>query len=110
MPESSPVASGWFRSSSMMNRSIVTTDVAVCLTTLIILSEVNVHPTLTDARRGVVARIDLETISNIPAPQRLPQVENREGSARFKLVDVPKLVQEQFSRRRCLGRQPNRVP
>jgi len=29
MPDSSPVASGWSRSCSMMNRSIVTTDVAV---------------------------------------------------------------------------------
>ena len=34
MPESSPVASGCWRSCSMMNRSMVTTDVAVCLTTL----------------------------------------------------------------------------
>ena len=33
MPDSSPVASGCRRSCSMMNRSIVTTDVAVCWTT-----------------------------------------------------------------------------
>src|SRR3954468_8689421 len=34
MPDSSPVASGCRRSCSMMYRSIVTTDVAVCLTTV----------------------------------------------------------------------------
>ncbi len=33
MPDSSPVASGYSRSCSMMYRSIVTTEVAVCLTT-----------------------------------------------------------------------------
>src|SRR5256885_8296264 len=30
MPDNSPVASGWSRSCSMMNRSIVTTDVGDC--------------------------------------------------------------------------------
>src|SRR6476661_3979104 len=94
MPESSPVASGWRRSCSMMNRSIVTTDVAVCLTTLS--SSRTSLDGMAYAAGRIRPRIRLETVLVIPPAQTLPEIEQREGQTLLKLMDVPEFVQEQF--------------
>src|SRR3569832_983254 len=102
MPDNSPVASGWFRSSSMMKRSIVTTDVAVCLTTLSYPFGVG----LPDARRRIRASVRLKAIPNIAVAHGLPQVAKRERPARLKLLNVAKLMQEQLDVRLDVRSEP----
>jgi hypothetical protein len=74
-----------------MKRSMVTTDVAVCLTTLIILEKMDACDSFgrIQSRRGVRAGVDLEAIPNIATTRGLPKIENRKRrKAGFKLVDV----------------------
>src|SRR5256885_909002 len=103
MPESSPVASGNWRSCSMMNRSIVTTEVAVCLTTLRALGWCGDRFGEGGLRRrwpfgehaaseGV--RLCLESVVAVSPAQRLQAVAERERAVLTKLTNMTELVQE----------------
>src|ERR1700738_2103923 len=107
MPESSPVASGCRRSCSMMNRSIVTTEVAVCWTTGLPL-----HGgwSAGHSARGVPPRVRLVGIPGVAVPQSPPQIAERKGTIATKLMDVAEFVQEQFRTERDPLGHPNRAP
>src|SRR5665647_2983450 len=79
----------------MMYRSIVTTEVAVCFTTLCVLVGCQSGFALESARR-VAARVCLVAVCVIAPSQTLPNVMERKHLALGKLLDVTKLVQEQF--------------
>src|SRR4029079_3964644 len=79
----------------MMNRSIVTTDVAVCFTKLRFLAGTS-YGAACHAARGVVSRIDLEAVRVISPPQALPNVMERESFALCELLHVSQLVQEKL--------------
>ena len=84
----------------MMKRSIVTTDVAVCLTTFTDPYALGSYDSLArifaHARCGICACIHLESICNIAPANRLPQIQYRKQRGFLKLDGVSKLVQEQF--------------
>src|SRR5689334_12538218 len=79
----------------MMNRSIVTTEVAVCFTTLCVLigCRSGLAP---EAVRGVTARVGLVAVCVVTPPQTLPNVMKGKHLALPKLLDVPKFVQQQL--------------
>jgi hypothetical protein len=43
---------------------------------------------------GVSPRVDLESIGKVAAARAFPQIAEGERQARFKLLNVPKFVQE----------------
>src|ERR671929_628361 len=95
MPDSSPVASGCRRSCSMMNRSIVTTDVGVCRPTLH-LSSMGVSAGVAQAYGSVGAGVGLESVGMVAAAHTLPEVAHGESHAVLKLLNMPQFVQEQL--------------
>src|SRR5688572_32645815 len=86
----------------MMNRSIVTTDVAVCFTTLSILFGTG-GDNAGEAAGRVTAGIFLVAVGMIARPQTFPNVTEWESPALGKLLYVTELVGQQLrieSRRR----------
>jgi len=78
----------------MMNRSIVTTEVAVCFTTLCILIGTGGGGAGETVRR-IAAGVRLIAVGVISAPQTFPNVTEGKGSALGELLDVPQLVQQE---------------
>ena len=79
----------------MMNRSIVTTEVAVCFTTSCILFGTGAGKSL-EAACGVASCVGLVAVGVIPSPQTLPNVTERKRSGFAKLLDVPELMQKKL--------------
>src|SRR5512141_2237875 len=79
----------------MMKRSIVTTEVAVCFTTLGVLVRSSFIRT-PEASSRKIAGIGLEAVGVIPPPQALPNVMKGKTFALGKLLNVTILVQKQF--------------
>src|ERR1700730_7323940 len=95
------------RSCSMMNRSIVTTDVAVCWTTGLPLHD---EGSVGQATRCARPRVRLVVIPGVSGPQRPPQVPEGKGTIGLKLMDVPEFVQEQFRPQRHPVGEPDGAP
>src|SRR5687767_4275875 len=88
-PDSSPVASGCSFSCSMMKRSIVTTEVAVCLTTEAFLVGGMA------SKRDIPASIYFVGVTRIAVTEGLQEITYGERPFAQKLMDVAELVQEQ---------------
>src|SRR5688572_11718453 len=93
----------------MMNRSIVTTDVAVCFTTLSILFGTG-GDSAGEAAGRVRAGILLVAVGVIARPQTLPNVTEGESPALGKLLDVAKLVKQELGIEPCRRREKDRSP
>src|SRR4051812_35221749 len=92
----------------MMKRSIVTTDVAVCLTTLP--SSRTSLVGIAHAAGGIRPGIRFVTVLVVAPAQTLPQIEHGEGQTLLKLMDVAEFVQEQFRIRLERGIEKYGVP
>src|SRR6266536_3107262 len=107
-PESSPVASGWAFSSSMMYRSMVTTEVAVCFT-LSFLGDTGASR-LGESTRREFTGVNLVRIVMIAVTQALPNVMERKAFARVELLYVTELVQQELRGGPSAGSQEDRSP
>src|SRR5689334_6625541 len=92
----------------MMNRSIVTTDVAVCFTKLRFLIGTS-YRAACNASRGVVSRIDLEAVGMVSPPQALPNVMEGESFALRELLHMSQLMQQQLWIESRVARKKNRA-
>lgn len=86
----------------MMKRSIVTTDVAVCLTTLGVLSGTRCD-VATQTALSIMTRVGLETVRVVAASEALPNVMKGKSFALRELLNVTVFVKKQ------LGMQPRAV-
>ena len=57
-----------------------------------------------------VARVYLEAVPTVPTAERLPPITERKYAKRLKLVNMAKLVQEEFSRSRGGWAEPDASP
>src|SRR5688500_13356341 len=108
-PDSSPVASGCSFSCSMINRSIVTTEVAVCFTTSCILFGTSAGRA-GEAAGSVTPGVGLVAIRVISPPQTLPKVTNGESFALRELLHVSELVKKQTRIGASPRRKKDRAP
>src|SRR5687768_1122412 len=93
----------------MINRSIVTTEVAVCFTTsFILIGSGGVRAG--DSPCGIVACIGFVTVGPIPVTQALPNVTEGKSFALRELLHVTKLVKEQLGIESRCGRKEYRAP
>src|SRR4051812_46475947 len=92
----------------MMYRSIVTTDVAVCFTTLRL--SVGVGLAHSECYGGKSPGIDFVRIRPVSASDGLPKITYRKAFSPSKLMDVAKLVQEERLVEALSGVQEDRSP
>jgi len=92
-----------------MNRSIVTTEVAVCFTTLGVLIGTS-YGISGEAAGGVTARVCLKAVGVIPPPQTLPNVMEGKTFAFRKLLHVSVLVQKKLRIQPGPRREKDRFP
>src|SRR3954466_3160119 len=92
----------------MMYRSIVTTDVAVCFTTLRL--SVGVGLAHSECYRGKSPGIYFVRIRPVSASDGLPKITYRKAFSPSKLMDVPKLVQEESLVEALSGVKEDRAP
>src|SRR5512141_38416 len=91
----------------MMKRSIVTTEVAVCFTTLGVLVGSSFIRAF-EASSRKIAGVGFEPVGVIPPPQALPNVMKGKTFALGKLLNVTILVQKQFRIEPRFGSEINR--